>query len=154
MKLKISAALVCLLLAHPAAAQSTKTLARQYIELPAVQSSLLGMETPAMFGGLLQALLPTGVKISPSKKAAISKVLAMEIAKERPAMEKAMIEAAAKTFTADELKAMIAFSKTKLGASATSKSAAFALASSAGMAPSMQRMEARMKPQIMNILLQ
>lgn len=65
-----------------------------------------------------------------------------------------MIEAAAKTFTADELKAMIAFSKTKLGASATSKSVAFALASSAGMAPSMPRMEARMKPQIMSILLQ
>ena len=154
MKWKISAALICLLLAHPAAAQSVKALARQYVELPAVQAGLAGMQSPTLIANGVVAQLPRGVKMSPAKKAAIGKAIAQQLAKERPAMEKALVESAAKTYTAEELKAMIAFASTRIGASATSKGTVFALTANSAMAPAMQRMQARLKPQLVNILMQ
>jgi len=124
MKLKISAALVCLLLAHPAAAQSTKALARQYVELPAIQAGLLDMQSLTLLSVFTASQIPPDVQISSAKKAAIVKAIAQQMAKERPAIEKALIESAARTYTAEELKAMIAFASTKTGASATRKGGA------------------------------
>lgn len=154
MKLKISAALICLLLAHPAAAQSTKALARQYMELPAVQAGLMDVQSPALLTAFAATQIPPDVPISPAKKAAIGKAIGQQLAKERPAIEKALIEAAAKTYTAEELKAMIAFASTEIGASITRKGSAFKVTSTAAMAPVMWRMQANLKPQIIKILVQ
>jgi hypothetical protein len=154
MKLKISAALICLSLAHPAAAQSVKTLAREYIALPAVQATLLEGQSPAFISGFVGADLPPGVKMNPAKQAAISKVVARHMAKIKPAMEKAMIEAAASSFTAEELKAMIAFANTKAGASSMRKGTIFIQRAGNAMAPTMQRTQAAMRPEIMKILVQ
>lgn len=154
MKLKISVALACLLLAQPVAAQSVKTLAREYVSLPPVQATLLDVQSPAFLSGFVGRDLPPGVKMSPAKQAAISKVVARHLAKMRPEMEKKLIEIAARTYTAEELTAMIAFANTKVGASSIRKGAIFSQQFGNAMTPSLQRVQAAMRPEIMKILVQ
>lgn len=154
MKLKISAALVCLLLTHPVAAQSVKTLAREYISLPAVQDTFMDVQSPDYLIAFILADLPPGAKMSPAKKEAISKVAASHVAKMKPAMENALIEAAARSYTVEELEALIAFAKTEVGASATRKGAVFAQKFNTEFRPTIRRTQAAIRPEIMKILVQ
>lgn len=154
MKLKISAAVVCLLLAHPAAAQDVRALAREYIALPAVQDSLLNAMSPEFVSGYVTRNLSPDIKISPEKHAALTQLVTDRFAEMKPALEKSMVDAVASTFTATELEAMIAFVQTEPGASSTRKGPTFAVKYGDAFLPIMQDNMTKLKPEIMQILVQ
>lgn len=154
MKLKISAAVVCLLLAHPAAAQDVEALAREYIALPAVQDSLLNALSPEFVSGFVVRSLPPDVKMNPEKQAAISGLIADRLAEMRPVLEASLVDVAASTFTAKELEAMIAFIHTEAGASSTRKGAVFAEKFNAAIMPGLQDIMTKLGPEVMQILVQ
>lgn len=120
-------ALVLVLAALPAAAQedpdALRAAAERYVAGPGVQRTLDANLSPELVAAALRAQL--GDRLDEEERAAIAAIVAEEMAAIRPALEAAMAEAAAETFTLAEIEALAAFHETEEGASILSKTSAF-----------------------------
>ena len=135
-----------------AQAQSRIDLARQYVELPAVQQMMRDMFSPETMYLQMKASMPPGSKVSASKQRRIGKVMSQGMLQVLPTFNKVMIRESARAFTKAELKAMIAFYSSPEGASILRKSTGFMNKSLAKIAPQMQAVQKAVTPAIIKIL--
>lgn len=141
-----------LALAVPASAQDTRSLAEDYVELPAVQSMLDSMFGGETLAANLAASLPNNLAINESQVAAVATLMANEMSALEPVMRETMISNLADTFTAQELEAMIAFYGSEVGTAILTKNQAMMGRIMATIAPQMQQLQRGLTPQIMQIL--
>lgn len=140
------------ILASGAHAQSRTDLARQYVELPAVQNMMDDMFSRDAIYAQFKAGFPKHIKISNAKKRRIGGILTQGMAHLRPALTKIMISEAARTFTKAELVAMVDFYSSKIGASILSKSSRLTTRSMVRLSPHMQAIRKSMAPAIYKII--
>ncbi len=155
MKNLISTALIALALlvgASTADAQSRKQLAREYVELPAMQSMMREMFSAENMYQQFSSGKPDHVKITKAQQRQIGEVMSKEMMKILPEFNRIMIKESARGFTKDELKAMIAFYSTPEGAAILSKTTSFMNRAMHSLQPSMKEVLAAMTPQLLEIL--
>lgn len=99
----------------------TRELAERYLSMPAIQK----MNDDLYGGNMLDSMMGMQDAMPEEVRATMAKILTEEFAKIRPGLEAAMIESAAAIFTADELRAMIAFYDSPEGASVAAKTMPF-----------------------------
>lgn len=134
----------------PLAAQDTAALAEKYMKLPAMQVMLDSILGPGFIEPMMAAM--GGPGLPQEKREKLVKIIGEEMAVVRPGMEKAMIDAAAQTYTAAELEAMIAFNSTPEAASIMKKLQTFNAAYLARFGPSMQVMQSKIQQRAMEEL--
>lgn len=140
------------LLTLPAFAQDTTALAREYVELPAVQEMMKDMFSPEMLSTQFKATLPPHVSLTDDQIARIGTLMSGEMMALRPQMEKLMVTASAETFTAAELEAMIAFYTSEHGATIMKKMQPFMTSIMADLGPEMLSMQQRITPELIKII--
>ena len=140
MKAMLAAVFLSLALVAGASAQDDlRAAAERYVRLPAIQQVLDFVLGPGFVQTLLS--LAGGDSVDAGKRDKIVAIATEEMARARPAMENAMIEAAAETFTVEELEAMVSFYGSEVGASTLSKTQAFNQAYLAAFATGMQELQ-------------
>ena len=125
--------------ATAAAAQDDARLraaAERYVAGEGVQRSIEASLSSETIAAALDAQL--GERLSPVERSEIAAVVAEEMTAIRPAMEEAMVEAAAATFTLSEIEAMTEFHETPEGAAILRKTPDFAAAYLGAMAPELR----------------
>ena len=134
-----AAAFALLVLTSTARAQDdVHDAAERYIRLPAIQQVLDFVLGPTF----LQSILATaGDRLDAGKRDQVIAIATEEMARTRPRMENAMVEAAAGVFTLAELEAMIAFYSSEVGASTMVKTQAFSQAYMAAFANGLQELQ-------------
>lgn len=140
------------LLATPVLAQDTTELARQYTNMPEVQNMITEMFSPETLSAQMVASLPPGVTMTATQQSRIGQVMSVAMNELRPRLEEIMISGSAETFSADELKALIAFYSSEHGGAVMSKMSPFMASVMGGLAPEMQEMQAKLMPQIIEIM--
>ncbi|WP_298858220.1 DUF2059 domain-containing protein [uncultured Sulfitobacter sp.] len=140
------------LLATPLFAQDTQELALQYSQMPEIQKMMDEMFSPASMSAQLAASLPPGTKMTTSQKTRIGEIMSKALGGLRPRLEEIMVASSAETFSADELKALIAFYSSEHGASVMTKMSPFMASVMGSLAPEMQAAQAKMAPQIIEIM--
>lgn len=146
-----SAALL-LALAGSGAAQDVEALARAYVGTPAVQEMMTEMMSPESFAGTIELGLPPGVALSAAQRAALGQVAAETMAGLRPELERTLVEASARHFTAAELQALVDFYGSEPGASVARKMQPFFQDAMIRLAPLTQAAMAASAPRIAEIL--
>ena len=112
--------------------------AERYINLPAIQQVI----DYALGPTFLQSMLAlAGDRLDAGKRDQVVAIATEEMARTRPRMENAMVEAAAGVFTLAELEAMIAFYSSEVGASTMVKTQAFSQAYMAAFANGLQELQ-------------
>ncbi|MBU2983185.1 DUF2059 domain-containing protein [Lentibacter algarum] len=152
MKTLLKTLALLLLMTGTAQAQSRMELARQYVELPAVQQMMRDMFSPETMYLQMKASMPAAAKISNAKKRRIGNVMSQGMMQVLPTFNKVMIRESARAFTKAELKAMVTFYSSPEGASILRKSTGFMNKSLAKIAPQMQAVQKAVTPAIINIL--
>lgn len=138
MRLFASAALaLAFALPHPASAQDTATLARQYAEMPEVQVMLDEMFAPEMMAQQFRLGLPAELEFSDDQIARVGGVMAEMMTSLRPELTRMVIDGMADNFTVGEIEALIAFYGSPEGVSVMRK-----------MQPYMQQVMANFMPLI------
>ncbi len=136
----VAAVLFSLSLASGALAQDDlRAAAERYVRLPAVQQVLDFVLGPNFLQPILA--MAGGDQIEAAKRDRIIAIATEEMARARPAMENAMIEAAAKVFTLPELEVMVAFYGSEVGASTLAKTQMFSQAYLAAMTDNLARLQ-------------
>lgn len=140
--------LVALLaLASAAFAQTNQEAAERYARLPGVQKLIDDMFGPGFIEPMLNAL---GYGNLPAdKKAKVVRIIQEELQTVRPAVEAAMISAAAATFSVGELEAMIAFYSTQEGEAILVKQQPYNQAYLGLLGADIQQMQARVMGRIL-----
>ena len=135
----LAAAFALLMLTCIARAQDDlHDAAERYIRLPAVQQVLDFVLGPTF----LQSILSTaGDRLDAGKRDQVIAIATEEMARTRPRMENAMVEAAAGVYTLAELEAMIAFYSSEVGASTMVKTQAFSQAYMAAFANGLRELQ-------------
>ncbi len=102
-------------------AQSTEELAHEYVKIPQVQEMITQFYSGETVVGRIKAMygLPPGE--GAEELAELSKLITENMRELHTDVEKAFENAVAENFTADELKALIAFSDTREGAAVMKK---------------------------------
>jgi len=156
-----SLALVLLLLSAPAALademEERRAAATAYVDNPVQQKMLDEMLSAEAMVTQMRATLPPNVSdaLQPEQIQTMARIASEELADLRPAMQTAMIEAAAQTFTTAELEALDAFYSSPEGASVMGKMQPFMQTFYTGLGGDMQAAQMRiirrvneaMKPQ-------
>ena len=134
-----AAAFALLVLTSTARAQDdVHDAAERYIRLPAIQQVLDFVLGPTF----LQSILATaGGRVDAGNRDQVIAIATEEMARTRPLMEDAMVEAAAGVFTLAELEAMIAFYGSEVGASTLVKTQAFSQAYMAAFANGLRELQ-------------
>ena len=124
--------------------------AQRYIESEGVQKMMDGMFSPEMMTSMMQS--QAGGSIPPEEMDKISEVVADVLEEARPAMEEAMVTAAAETFTLPEIEAQIEFYQSPEGASVMSKMQPFMTTFNEEAAPAMQSMQQELMTRISEVM--
>ena len=148
----LSVAAVLAALALPVAAQDTRALAEQYVQMPGVQKMLDDMLAPEALIAQLSASLPPGSVLTDDQKTRIGAVMSESMGAMRPQMEAAMIDASASTFTAPEITALIAFYQSPEGASVMAKMQPMMVQVMGKIGPEMATVQQTMIPKVMAIM--
>lgn len=114
-KVVVSSALV--LSASSLWAQSRIELAEQYSALPAVQQMMEDMFSPEASASQFKATLPPGFEISEDQLLRVGEVMSNVLKGLQPRMVELQNTAIADVFTEEEIRAMIEFHSTEIGAS-------------------------------------
>ncbi|MFV0475554.1 MAG: DUF2059 domain-containing protein [Pikeienuella sp.] len=145
---------IALLAAGPALAQSPETqeAAKRYIEMPGVQQMMDDMfSADTLAQGFLSAL-PPNVEVTPEQSAEIGELMASSVSSLRPTIQQAMLDGAAKHFTADELNALITFYESEQGASVMAKMQPYMQDVMGQIMPQMMAAQQQSMPEILKIL--
>ena len=142
MRLLASILLALSFVASPVLAQDgeaeRRVAAERYIKSEGQQRMLDQILSPEVMGAQLRAQFP---QIPEDKMSTLVTIATEEIAKVRPQMEKAMIDAAVATFTAGEIRALDDFYRTPVGASVLTKMQPFMQRNFQAMAPTVQALQ-------------
>ncbi len=151
MKPFLSAIILGLSTMLPLHANASEELAKQYLELPAMQKMVDEMFTPATLKSQLAPALPG---VSDDKLDKITALMSEELTKMKPEMQTMMLEGATETYSDGELQAMIDFYSTEIGAEVLVKTGKFTQSYMAEMGPMMQSVMQKMGPQVAEIMSQ
>ena len=143
-------AAAALALAMPAPAQDAaeepskevRAAAERYVQSDAMQTMMDEMMSPDMLSDAMAAQF--GDQIPADVMDQIVAIATEEIQAIEPAMEEAMIEATAETFTLEEIEAQIEFYQSQVGASILSKMQPFMATFYEAVTPDMQQAQSRM----------
>ena len=128
-----------LLLATAALAQDSRDdrleAARSYVQSTGQQQMLDQLLSPDVASAQIAAQFP---QVPVSKRDELATIIAEEMGKVRPAVEAAIVEAAAEVFTTAEIKALDAFYRTDEGAAVLAKMQPFMQSSLRAMGPSIR----------------
>ena len=151
---QIFAALILATLALPAQADEAerRAAAEAYVALPDVQSMMDEMMSARTLASNLAASLPPNVNATPAQIASIGAIMEEAMRPVRPELERAMVSSSVKNFTTEEILALTAFYQSPVGASVMSKMQPFMQDAMTAIAPSMQRLQQTVLPQIIEIL--
>ena len=105
------------LCANTAWSETRFELAQDYTALPAVQSMMTDMFSPAASAAQFRASLPPGVEVTDDQAARVGEIMSGVLMGLKPRMEELQTAAIAEVFTEDEIRAMIDFHSTELGGS-------------------------------------
>ena len=135
----LAAAFALLMLTCIARAQDDlHDAAERYINLPAIQQVI----DYALGPTFLQSMLAlAGDRLDAGKRDQVVAIATEDMARTRPRMENAMVEAAAGVFTLAELEAMITFYSSEVGASTMVKTQAFSQAYMAAFANGLRELQ-------------
>lgn len=97
--------------------------AEAYVASDGVQRSIEASVSAALVSAALDAQL--GERLTEEERTEIARIVAEEMETIRPAIEEAMTEAAARTFSLPEMEALTAFHETPEGAAVLAKTQAF-----------------------------
>ena len=111
-----AAVALVLLTASPAWAQSRAELAEQYSALPAVQQMMSEMFSPESSASQFKATLPPGFEITDDQLFRVGVVMSNVLKGLQPRMVELQNAAIAEVFTEEEIRAMIEFHSTEIGA--------------------------------------
>ncbi|KIT15370.1 DUF2059 domain-containing protein [Jannaschia aquimarina] len=92
-----------------------RALARTYVDMPANQAMMDQMMGADVLAAQFTAGLPPQVELSPGALERIGALMSEAMTSLRPKMQEMMVEGAAETFTAAELRALIEFYSTPEG---------------------------------------
>lgn len=145
-------AALLVVLAGTGAAQDVEALARAYVATPAVQEMMTEMASPEGFAATIERGLPAGVVLTAAQRAALGQVAAETMAGLRPELERTLVEASARHFTAAELQALIDFYGSGPGASAARKMQPFFQDALTELAPLTREAMAAAAPRIAEVL--
>lgn len=98
-------------------AQSKLELAQQYNKLPGVQQMMIEMFSPEASAAQFRASLPPGVPLTDEQALEVGVIMSEVLMGLKPRMEELQTAAIADVFSEDEIRAMIEFHSTELGAS-------------------------------------
>ena len=125
--------------AAPADLEVRREAARSYIASAPQQQMLDQLLSADVLTAQLKAQFP---QLAAEQIEVISRVGSETMAEVRPQMEAAMVDAAAQTFTVEEIKALDAFYRTPEGTAVMSKMQPFMQSAMRSMAPAMQQAQA------------
>ena len=150
---RILTAAFCLL-AVPLNAQTpeVKALAMDYAALPGVQRMLDDMFSAEALADQFRSSLPANVTATEGQIAQIGILLSNTLRGMRPDLEQAMIDASARHFSADELKALIAFYQSPHGSSVMAKMQPMFTDYMGEMGPKIMAATQAAQPEIMRIM--
>ena len=111
-----AAVALVLLTASPVWAQSRAELAEQYSALPAVQQMMTEMFSPESSASQFKATLPPGFEITDDQLFRVGAVMSDVLKGLQPRMVELQNAAIAEVFTEEEIRAMIDFHSTDIGA--------------------------------------
>ena len=138
---------------EPAAAEPSeeaRAAAERYVQSEAMQVMLDEMVSPDVMTEALTAQF--GDEIPQDVMSQIVAIATEEMQAIEPAMEEAMIEATAETFTVEEIEAQIEFYESEVGASILSKMQPFMSAFYEAAGPEMQTAQRRMMERLQETL--
>lgn len=121
---------------HAQEADPLREAAEAYVASEGVQRSIDASVSAELIVSALDAQL--GTRLSPEERDAIAGVVSEEMTSIRPAMEAAMVDAAARTFTLEEMEAMTAFYSSGPGAGLLAKMPGFTAAYLEAMGPDLR----------------
>lgn len=152
LKKSLTIAALLTTLSGPLLADSRMDLAKQYAELPANQQMMTEMFSPKSMGSQFASMLPPTLQVNDDQVQRVGALMSEVMVSIRPQMEELMVTKSAEAFSEDELKAMIEFYSSEVGASILLKTQPYFQSVMAEMNPLiMQRMGA-IGPQIDAIL--
>lgn len=154
MKLRSLTAALALALAMtgPVHAQDTLKLAQDYVSMPGVQKMMTDMFSPAALLAQFENGLPGGVTLRDDQRERIATLLSDAMQQLRPLLTSQMVEGAAKNFTVDELKALIAFYGSEHGASVMTKMQPYMQDVMVNVGPELNRAMQKITPEISKII--
>ncbi|MEM1077944.1 MAG: DUF2059 domain-containing protein [Pseudomonadota bacterium] len=152
MKHIFSAALLGVWLVTPAMAQDTRSLAEEYVNLPAVQDMMDDMFSPEAMAIQFRAGLPPNVPITDAQVGEIAKLLSRELDTLRPRFSEVLVASATEVMTAEELEAMIGFYSTDVGASILRKTQTVMSVYMQQLGPEIAGLQQRILPEVAQIL--
>ncbi|GFE66008.1 DUF2059 domain-containing protein [Litoreibacter roseus] len=140
----LAAALLC---ATPLFAQDEERLeaARAYVESDVQQKLMTDMLSPEM---IMAQMGPALQQVPTEQLEIITNIVSEEVNRIRPAMEQAMIQGAATTFSLEEIEALTAFYSSPLGASAMSKMTPFMQSTMGTLQPELQAMQSQVMQRV------
>ena len=127
-------------------------LSTQYANLSPVEQMQDDMFAPASMAAQFSSNLPADVKLTEAQIQQIGTLLSGVMGTVRPQMKELMIQTSAELFSADELRALIAFYSSEHGASVMSKIQPMMLKVMAGLNPIMQEKMQSVRPEIVKII--
>ena len=133
-------------------AQSVEELAQEYANMPEVQSMMDEMFSADAMTAQFSAGMPPGMGLSEDKAMRIGQLLSDQMQKLRPRLTELMIESSARSFSAEELQALIDFNRSEHGASVMRKMKSYFQDVMVELGPDMVAMQQEITPQMMEIL--
>ncbi|MGB0960551.1 MAG: DUF2059 domain-containing protein [Halocynthiibacter sp.] len=147
-----SLTVVACLLGQSVFAGEREDLAKEYVQLPAVQTLLMNVYSPDATSGIMQSMMPPGIQLSEDQLRRVGELMAKHFTPLIPHLETSMEKTAAEVFTVEELKAMIEFYSSSAGESILGKSNVLMQKSMAEMAPHMMGAVQKLQPEMVKIL--
>ena len=128
------------------------SLATEYANMPEVQRMMDEMFAPSSLASQFEAGLPPNVKLDDTQREKIGALMSEIMNSIRPGMEELMVTGSAENFSADELKALIAFYSSEHGASIMTKMQPFMLQVMSQIQPVIQSKMQAAQPEIVKII--
>jgi len=153
-KLKILAASLALAIgiSNSAFAADKQALAEQYATMPEVQMMMDDLFSAESMAAQISASLPPNVSLTDDKLHRIGVLMSDAMQELRPKIEQQMIADSAEVFTADELKALIAFYGSEHGAAIMGKMQPLMQKTMAGLTADIQRVTVQITPELVKIM--
>ncbi|SFE20140.1 DUF2059 domain-containing protein [Roseivivax sediminis] len=138
--------------AAAAAQEDVSELARDYVELPEVQTMMDEMFAPESMAQQFQSGLPPSVTLTDAQREEVGVILSEAMNGLRPEMEEVMITGSANHFTAAELQALIDFYSSEHGGAVMAKMQPFMQETMGTMMPRIQAQMQEVTPQLIEII--
>ncbi|MEO1471490.1 MAG: hypothetical protein AAFV86_20815 [Pseudomonadota bacterium] len=129
----------------PATADALRDAARAYVKSSVIQGTMDDMLSPAL---LEQQIREAAPRMDADLVKEAGEIIREEMSALRPAIEEAMIDAAAKSFTLGELRALSAFIATREGASAMGKMAPYMQSAMSTLGPEVETTRRRIASRV------